>query len=126
MINNEILDQAFLTNLEKDIFKSKFFLNSWIPGSHLEKDKLLKFIENLYYKDLEQDPLAKKMEFILIHNLKNKNIYILEIDKFLSLDEPERLKWYANFTDFYLPRTIWYRSFCLLQKNLPEKFKNFI
>lgn len=116
---------AFKTDLENNLFETKFFLNTWVGGSNLIKDKLEEFLNNMYLKDLEQDQQAFKMKYLLIHDILNKKIYLMEIEEFLKLTDDQRLKWYWNFTDFYIPRTIWYKSFCLLQKDLPLKFKNF-
>lgn len=122
---NQFLKQynSFKTDLEGSVFNTSFFKNSWISSSNLNNKKLEQLIENIHRKDLDQDKNANKPKFILLHHIKNKEIYLIEIEKFLILNDETKLNWYNNFIDFYIPRSIWFRSFCLLQKNLSEDIK---
>ena len=122
----ELLKSSFLTDLEENIFTSNFFLNTWVGGSNLEENKINLLVNKLYLKDLEQDPEAFKMKYLLAHDILNKKIYLIEIEEFLKFTNTQRLEWYWDFMDFYIPRTIWYKAFCLLQKNLPNKFKKVV
>ena len=122
----ELLKSSFLTDLEENIFTSNFFLNTWVGGSNLEENKINLLVNKLYLKDLEQDPEAFKMKYLLVHDILNKKIYLIEIEEFLKFTNTQRLEWYWDFMDFYIPRTIWYKAFCLLQKNLPNEFKRVI
>ena len=122
----ELLKSSFLTDLEENIFTSNFFLNTWVGGSNLEENKINLLVNNLYLKDLEQDSEAFKMKYLLAHDILNKKIYLIEIEEFLKFTDIQRLEWYSDFMDFYIPRTIWYKAFCLLQKNLPNKFKKVV
>lgn len=114
---------SFKTNLDDTIFASSFFINSWVGGSKLTDDEFNSFVEKIYQKDLDQDNQAFKMPYILIHKIKLNEIYLVKIEDFLKSSIEQRQNWYNDFTDFFIPRTIWYKAFCLLQKDLPNEFK---
>lgn len=122
-LNIWIQENSFKTSLDSSIFQSHFFKNTWVGASSLEYDKFIILLKELLKKDLDQDKSAKMMDAILIHDIKKNEIYLMKIDKFLELSKEERIHLYNNFVDFFIPRTIWYKSFCLLEKDLPEKFK---
>jgi hypothetical protein len=123
ILNIWVEENSFTTSLEPSVFQSHFFKNTWVGASSLEYNKFITLLKELLKKDLDQDKSAQMMDAVLIHNIKKNKIYLLKIDKFLELSEDERVYLYKNFVDFYIPRTIWYKSFCLLEKELPEKFK---
>ena len=110
------------------IFSTHYFISSWIKRTDLDNTKLLEKIDHLHNKDIEKDPNAKRVNYILCFETKNKKVFLVSLDDFIKLSEDEKVWLFSNWWDFYIPRSIWFKSFCMLNSEsipiLLEELKN--
>lgn len=109
-----------INNFSSSIFSSHYFTSSWLKRTELEDTKLLEKIKYLHFKDGERDVHAKQVNFILCFDIKNKDVYLIHLDDFLKLSEEDRVLMFTRWWDFYIPRSVWFKSFCMLNsKDIP-------
>lgn len=106
-------------NFSSSTYTTNFFTNSWLKSDELCTNEFNKKLETLYMKDLERDTKAREMEFLLVHDVLNKISYLLEISYFRNIDFQFKKELFRKY-DFYIPRSIWFLSFAMLnEKDLP-------
>ncbi len=115
MIQKQFKDNAIkIEDFSISIFSSHYFTSSWLKRTDLTSKLLVDKIKYLHTKDLEKDPQAKRVDFILCFDIRNKEVYLIHCADFVKLTEDERVSMFADWWDFYIPRSVWFKSFCML------------
>lgn len=108
-----------IPNFSSNVYTTNFFTNSWIKSDELGEIDLEKKLEELYIKDLKRDHKARRMDFLLVHDVRNKTSYLVDIKYFKDLYFQIKKDLFRKY-DFYVPRSIWFLSFAMLnEKDLP-------
>ena len=119
MIPNQFKDNAIkIENFSISIFSSHYFTSSWLKRTDLVSNLLIDKIKYLHTKDLEKDPQAKQVNFILCFDIRNKEVYLIHCEEFMRLTEDERVSMFIDRWDFYIPRSVWFKSFCILNSKI--------
>ena len=96
---------------------SVHFRDSWVSveclDNHLKFDE---FVTRKAKKDSEKDPFASenKVDHLIIITRDPEVSYLLSHTDARELIKNGNLKKYFSDYDFYLPRSLWWRSFLLL------------
>jgi len=99
-----------LENFDSSIFSTHYFKESWLQSQHLDNLEFEQKLEYLFQKDLKKDKDAEKMENLLIFNVYSRETWLMKISDFKSMDDSFKLELFQKFHDFYIPRSLWYRS----------------
>lgn len=115
MIPNQFKENAIkIENFSTSIFGSHYFTSSWLKRTDLTSKSLVDKIKHLHTKDLERDPVAKQINFILCFDIRHNEVYLIHSVDFVKLTEDERVSMFSDWWDFYIPRSVWFKSFCML------------
>lgn len=96
-------------------YATNFFKHSWVLSSELDDVKFLDKLETLHLKDKERDPNAFNMKWLIVYEVRKKETFLISIKNFLELTHEQRIHYFSTEYDFYIPRSIWFRSFALLK-----------
>lgn len=113
-------DKIFpIPNFNSSVYSTHFFVDSWIRSSELDNFNFNKKLEELYQKDLERDSGAKKMKYLLVFDVFKKKSYLLDIKLFEDFSLEVKKVLFKQY-DFYIPRSIWFLAFAMLnESNIP-------
>lgn len=101
-------------NFDFNIFSSHYFINSWIKLEDLDIQPLVKLIDKLHLKDKERDSLAKRSTILFVFNVFTKETRIISVSDFKQLPLGFKKIVFSKGYDFYIPRSVWLKSFSLL------------
>lgn len=108
-----------IPNFNSSVYYTRFFIDSWIKSDELDNLNFNKKLEELYQKDLERDSGAKKMKYLLVFDVFKKESYLLEIEIFEMFSTEVKKILFKQY-DFYIPRSIWFLAFAMLnESNIP-------
>lgn len=119
--NYEILNKR--VDLNSGIFSTVYFIDSLILSSELNLEEFDKKFNKLIEKDKLRDEEFRAVSHILIRT-REEQVYIIPINEFRyylkNNDYSNRLKEIWKYSDMYIPRSIWWKSFKTLNKDLFE------
>ena len=107
-----------IPNFNTSEFRSHFFINSWVLSSELEDNKFKEKLEYLHQKDKEVDSNAENINYILVFDTKCDRVYLLNVSDFLHFNHQDRIKMFSTKFDFFVPRSLWFKAFTTLNKNI--------
>lgn len=99
-----------LENFDSSIFSTHYFKESWLQSQHLNNSEFELKLEYLFQKDLKKDKDAEKMENLLLFNVRSRETWIMGISDFKLMDDDLKLELFRKSYDFYIPRSLWFRS----------------
>lgn len=122
------LPDVTIKNCEKfhtGILASHYFTKSWIKHSELNLIDFDNKLSLLMEKDKLKDSNWSPVTHIICFNTLSKEVYLVEIRLFRSLLEyygKESFsilkRTFGRGIDFFLPRSVWWKSFITLDSNL--------
>lgn len=118
-IEHPELDKALvpLADFDSKQTDSIHFKDSWVRISNLESiEAFREFTHRKKLKDQEKDPYANDNEIdhlIVISKDPNKS-FLIRFDDVERLIQKKEMTKGFNTYDFFVPRSIWWRSFLLL------------
>lgn len=126
-IYNKLPDIKYIpSQLSPSILKTKYFISSWVKHTELNNLELFdKKLKDLIEKDQEKDSEWKKVDCVICYNIELNEIYFIEISTLRSIIKEYGEDTYSvmkrsisKFVDFYIPRSVWWKSQLMLEKRL--------
>lgn len=110
------LNPLAIDDFDPSIFATKYFRESWLTTTHLIEEEFIKQKNYMHQKDKLKDDNADEIHSLLLFNTRDRSTKLIKIEDFLSLSMEERLHIFKDWYDFYLPRSLWFKSFTSLYK----------
>lgn len=110
------LNPIAIDDFDPSIFATKYFRESWLTTTHLIAEEFNKQKDYMHNKDKLKDEEAEEIHSLLLFNTKDRSTVLIKIADFLNLTLDERLQIFKDWYDFYLPRSLWFKSFTALYK----------
>lgn len=119
VVNFEILTNQI--NLDSGIFATIYFIDSLILSNELNLEDFDKKFDKLIEKDKLKDNEFIIVDHILIRT-KDERVFMIPISNFrFYLKDGQYLNKIRDiwkYSDFYIPRSIWWKSFKTLNRDL--------
>lgn len=112
----ERLNPVNIDDFDPSIFATKYFRESWLTTTHLIEEEFIKQKEYMHQKDKLKDSDADEIHSLLLFNTRLRTTKLIKIVDFLKLSQEERVLIFKDWYDFYLPRSLWFKSFTALYK----------
>ncbi len=112
----EKLNPVNIDDFDPSIFATKYFRESWLTTTHLIEEEFIKQKDYMHQKDKLKDADADEIHSLLLFNTKLRTTKLIKIVDFLKLSQEERVLIFKDWYDFYLPRSLWFKSFTALYK----------
>lgn len=120
--------------LQSSILQSHYFISSWVKHSELNLEKFDLKIKHLIDKDKERDNNWIPVTHIICFDTLTKHICLVDIGLFRAVLKKYKYdsynvlkKTFGIYIDFFIPRSIWWKSFIALEcdLNLNSRNKNY-
>lgn len=123
-LNKFVKNYEILVNrvdLNSGIFSTVYFIDSLILANELNLESFDKKFNKLIEKDKLKDDEFVAVSHILIRT-RDEQVYIIPVHDFRyylnNKEYLEKLKEIWKYSDMYIPRSIWWKSFKTLNKDL--------
>ena len=110
------MNPMVIDDFDPSIFATKYFRESWLTTTHLIDEEFQKQKDYMHNKDKLKDDSAQEIDYLLLFNTRDRSTRLIKIVEFLKLTLDERLLIFKDWQDFYLPRSLWFKSFTALYK----------